>query len=68
MLRCVGNMKVPGGLNVMMCVLDIIFNFFLIFPTREIGLGSVSLTVPAPVSECLARHLALCRRRLSQRG
>lgn len=46
MLRCVGNMKVPGGLNVMMCVLDIIFNFFLIFPTREIGLGSVSLTVP----------------------
>lgn len=46
MLRCVGNMKVPGGLNVMMCVLDIIFNFFLIFPTREIGLGSVSLAVP----------------------
>lgn len=35
MLRCVGNMKVPGGLNVMMCVLDVIFNFFLIFPSRE---------------------------------
>ena len=36
MLRCSGNMKVPGGLNVMMCVLDVIFNFLLIFPTRHI--------------------------------
>lgn len=46
MLRCAGNMKVPGGLNVMMCLLDIIFNFFLIFPTREITLISHSLTIP----------------------
>lgn len=35
MLRCTGNMLVPGLLNVAMCVLDIIFNFFLIFDTRE---------------------------------
>lgn len=46
MLRCAGNMKVPGGLNVMMCLLDIIFNFFLIFPTREITLVGHSLTIP----------------------
>lgn len=46
MLRCAGNMKVPGGLNVMMCLLDIIFNFFLIFPTREISLAGHSLTIP----------------------
>ncbi len=46
MLRCVGNMKVPGGLNVMMCVLDVIFNFFLIFPTREITVGGLEVTVP----------------------
>ncbi len=38
MLRCVGNMKVAGGLNVMMCILDVILNFFLIFPSREISL------------------------------
>lgn len=46
MLRCVGNMKVPGGLNVMMCLLDIVFNFFLIFPTREVGLFGSVFTVP----------------------
>ncbi len=35
-LRCSGNMFVPGMLNVMMCVLDVLFNSILIFPTREI--------------------------------
>ncbi len=46
MLRCAGNMKVPGGLNVMMCVLDVVFNFFLIFPTRPIDLSGTIITVP----------------------
>lgn len=36
MLRCSGNMHIPSLLNVLMCILDVIFNFFLIFPTREI--------------------------------
>ena len=35
-LRCSGNMFVPGMLNVGMCVLDVIFNAVLIFPTREV--------------------------------
>ena len=35
MLRCAGNMKIPGLLSVCMCLLDIIFNFFLIFPAAE---------------------------------
>lgn len=35
-LRCSGNMFVPGMLNVAMCVLDVVFNAILIFPTREI--------------------------------
>ena len=46
MLRCVGNMKVPGGLNVMMCILDVIFNFFLIFPSRQIEIGGMAMCVP----------------------
>lgn len=46
MLRCAGNMKVPSILNVMMCVLDVIFNFVLIFPTREITVASVTVTMP----------------------
>lgn len=30
----------------MMCVLDVIFNFLLIFPTRTIDLGGMQLTLP----------------------
>lgn len=45
-LRAAGNMKVPGGLNVMMCVLDVVFNFLLIFPTRQLTLAGVSFTMP----------------------
>jgi len=46
MLSCSGNMKVPSLLNVMMCVLDVIFNFLLIFPTRDISLFGTEITVP----------------------
>lgn len=46
MLRCAGNMKVPGLLNVGMCVLDVVFNFFLIFPTRAIAVFGTEVTVP----------------------
>lgn len=45
-LRAAGNMKVPGGLNVMMCMLDVVFNFFLIFPSREIVVAGVGFVVP----------------------
>lgn len=46
MLRCAGNMKVPSTLNVMMCVIDVVLNFFLIFPTRTISVLGLDLTVP----------------------
>ncbi len=45
-LRAAGNMKVPGGLNVMMCVLDVIFNFFLIFESRDATLFGFHFTMP----------------------
>lgn len=45
-LRAAGNMKVPSLLNVGMCVLDIIFNWFLIFPTREVDLFGHITTMP----------------------
>lgn len=35
MLRCSGNMVIPGLLNVVMCVMDVVFNFFLIFPEHH---------------------------------
>ncbi|MDE6826779.1 MAG: MATE family efflux transporter, partial [Paramuribaculum sp.] len=46
MLRCVGNMKVAGGLNVMMCLLDVVFNYLLIFPTRQVDLLGISIPIP----------------------
>lgn len=46
MLRSSGNMRVPSALNILMCILDVIFNFLLIFPTREVSLMGQSVTVP----------------------
>ena len=46
MLRSSGNMRVPSALNIMMCVLDVIFNFFLIFPTRDIMVMGHAVTIP----------------------
>ena len=46
MLRASGNTQTPGRLNVWMCVLDVVFNFLLIFPTRTIRLGDATLPVP----------------------
>ena len=46
MLRSSGNMRIPSVLNILMCVLDVIFNFFLIFPTREATLLGHTVTLP----------------------
>lgn len=46
LLRCSGNMVLPGIMGVTMCVLDVIFNFFLIFPTRELSVFGVSFMMP----------------------
>ena len=35
-LRCSGNVRLPSLFNVGMCVLDVVFNFFLIYPTRQV--------------------------------
>jgi len=40
MLQCSGNMKTPGIMATLMCTLDVIFNFLLIFPTRDLTLFS----------------------------
>jgi putative MATE family efflux protein len=46
MLRSSGNMRVPSVLNIVMCVLDVVFNFLLIFPTRTITVLGHSMTMP----------------------
>ena len=46
MLRCSGNMKFPSMVYILVCILDVVFNFFLIFPTRQVGIGSLAFTCP----------------------
>ena len=36
LLQCTGNMKLPSILSVIMCFLDVVFNFFLILPSRYV--------------------------------
>lgn len=43
MLRCAGNIKVPSMGNMLMCLLDVAFNFFLIFPTRILDVRLLTL-------------------------
>lgn len=45
-LRSSGNMKVPTLLNVLMCVLDCLFNWLLIFPSHHISVGSAEIVIP----------------------
>ncbi len=46
MLRSSGNMRIPSILNILMCVLDVIFNFLLIFPTRDVNIMGHAMTIP----------------------
>lgn len=46
MLRCAGNIKVPSMANIVMCILDVCFNFFLIFPTRTLDVLGHDIFVP----------------------
>ena len=45
MLQCSGNMKIPSILVAVSCLLDVVFNYLLIFPTREISLFGNSFTM-----------------------
>ena len=46
-LQARGDMRTPGSLNVQMCLLDVLFNLLLIFPSREWTLPfGVALRLP----------------------
>ena len=44
MLQCSGNMKTPSMLNALMCGLDVVFNWLLIFPDHHIPF--LGITIP----------------------
>ena len=41
-----GNMRLPGILNVMCCVMDVFFNMLFIFQTRSVQINSITFTMP----------------------
>ncbi len=46
MLRSSGNMVVPSVMSVVMMTLDVVFNFFLIFPSRVVHVFGIPIHVP----------------------
>lgn len=46
MLRSEGNLRIPSVLNIAMCVLDVVFNFFLIYPSRNVTIGEFTFYMP----------------------
>lgn len=46
MLQCSGDMKTPGIISILMSVLDVVFNFFLIFPSRTVDILGVRVFIP----------------------
>lgn len=46
MLRASGDIKTPSLINVAMCGLDVLLNFFLIFPTKTYEVLGMSFTCP----------------------
>ena len=46
MLQCSGDMKTPSILNVFMCLLDVIFNYFFIYETRPVSFLGLDITMP----------------------
>lgn len=46
MLQSSGNMKIPGMMSVMMCILDVCFNFLLIYPSRTLSPAGIDIFIP----------------------
>ena len=56
MLKCSGNMKIPSALNIMMCVLDVVFNYFFIY---VLDMGVMGAALGTGVAELITALLML---------
>ena len=65
MLKCSGNMKIPSVLNICMCVMDVVFNYLLIYVC---GLGVLGAALGTGLAElitaALMLYFLLCRSEL----
>ncbi len=46
MMQASGDMRTPGILSAMVCLLDVFFNMLLIFPARRIAVFGLAITMP----------------------
>lgn len=46
MLKSSGNMRIPSLVSVLMCLLDVVFNYLFIFPSRELSFLDTSFVMP----------------------
>ncbi|MBO7109009.1 MAG: MATE family efflux transporter [Prevotella sp.] len=56
MLKCSGNMKIPSALNILMCCLDVAFNYFFIY---ILDLGVVGAAYGTGMAEFITAGLML---------
>jgi len=56
MLKCSGNMKIPSALNIMMCVLDVGFNYLFIY---VLGMGVMGAAIGTGVAMLITAVLML---------
>ena len=56
MLKSSGNMKIPSALNIMMCCLDVVFNYILIY---ILGLGVKGAAMGTGLAELITASLML---------
>jgi putative MATE family efflux protein len=56
MLKCSGNMKIPSILNICMCVMDVIFNYFFIY---ILDLGVMGAAMGTGVAELITAGLMM---------
>lgn len=56
MLKCSGNMKIPSALNIMMCVLDVLFNYLFIY---QLNMGVKGAAMGTALAELVTAILML---------
>ena len=56
MLKCSGNMKIPSMLNILMCVMDVVFNYVFIY---VLGLGVIGAALGTGLAELVTALLML---------
>lgn len=60
MLQCSGNMKTPSILAGSMCMLDVVYNYFLIFPSRMVSFFGSSFWMPGAGMGVKGAQLGTC--------